>query len=55
VDPAGIAAVCTAVLLPLGLVGGFAGIRTMRRLPQKSFDILALILAAAGGLKLFFW
>jgi uncharacterized protein len=44
-----------AALLPLVLVGGFVGVRAIKRLPQRSFDILALILAAAGGLKLFFW
>jgi uncharacterized protein len=42
------------MLLPLVLVGSFIGVLVMKKLPQKAFDLIALILAVAGGIKLFF-
>jgi uncharacterized protein len=41
-------------LLPLVLAGSAAGILTMKKLPQKAFDIVAQALAVLGGLRLFF-
>jgi len=43
-----------AMLIPLIAAGGFAGIFVMKRLPQKVFDVSAQVLAAIGGVKLFF-
>lgn len=41
-------------LLPLVLLGCGAGFLAVRRLPQKAFNLVAQVLAALGGLKLFF-
>jgi uncharacterized membrane protein YfcA len=43
-----------AMLLPLIALGCIVGIFFMKKLPQKVFNILAQILAALGGFKLFF-
>lgn len=40
-------------LVPLIAVGAFIGIVAMKRLPQKTFDLVARVLAAVGGIKLF--
>jgi uncharacterized membrane protein YfcA len=40
------------MLLPLIVAGGFLGVVAMKRMPQKTFELLARVLAAAGGLKL---
>ncbi|MDA8427368.1 MAG: sulfite exporter TauE/SafE family protein [Treponema sp.] len=42
------------LLIPLIVAGAFAGIFVMKRLPQKVFDVSAQVLAAIGGIKLFF-
>jgi len=41
------------MLLPLVLAGSFLGVLVMKRLPQKAFNLIAQILAIAGGAKLF--
>jgi Predicted permeases len=41
-------------LLPLVLLGSFVGVLTMKKLPQRAFNLIAQILAIAGGIKLFF-
>lgn len=41
-------------LLPLVLVGSLVGVLVMKRLPQKVFNVIAEVLAFAGGIKLFF-
>ncbi|MGO8695735.1 MAG: sulfite exporter TauE/SafE family protein [Rectinemataceae bacterium] len=43
-----------AMLVPLIALGAGLGVFVMRRLSQKVFDISAQILAAMGGIKLFF-
>ncbi len=40
------------MLLPLIVAGGFMGVAVMKRLPQKAFDLVARVLAAAGAVKL---
>jgi uncharacterized protein len=42
------------MLLPLVLAGSFVGVLVMKRLPQKAFNLIAQLLAVAGGIKLFF-
>jgi hypothetical protein len=41
-------------LLPLVALGSFVGIVVMKRLPQKAFNLIAQVLAIAGGVKLVF-
>lgn len=41
-------------LLPVVVIGSLAGVLVMKRLPQKAFNLIAQILALAGGVKLFF-
>lgn len=41
-------------LFPLVLVGSFVGVLVMKKLPQKAFNLIAQVLAIAGGAKLFF-
>jgi uncharacterized protein len=41
-------------LLPLVLIGSVAGVLVMKKLPQKAFNLIAQILAVAGGIRLFF-
>lgn len=41
-------------LAPLILAGGVVGALIVKRLPQKAFDIVAQVLAAVAGIKLFF-
>jgi uncharacterized protein len=41
-------------LLPLVLAGSFVGVKVMKRIPQNAFNILAQVLAVAGGIRLFF-
>jgi uncharacterized membrane protein YfcA len=41
-------------LLPLVLAGSLAGVLVMKRIPQRAFNVLAQILAVAGGIRLFF-
>jgi hypothetical protein len=42
------------MLIPLIAIGCVAGVLFMKKLPQKAFDVIAQVLAALGGLKLFF-
>jgi uncharacterized protein len=42
------------MLLPLVIVGSVAGVLTLKRLPQKAFNLIAQALAIAGGIRLFF-
>ncbi len=41
-------------LLPLVLVGSLAGVLVMKKMPQKAFNLIAQLLAVAGGIRLFF-
>ena len=41
-------------LIPVVLVGSAAGVWAVKHLPQRAFNIIAQVLAAAGGIKLFF-
>ena len=41
-------------MLPLIVVGSLAGIFFLRRIPQKAFNSLIQILAAAAAIKLLF-
>jgi uncharacterized membrane protein YfcA len=41
-------------LLPLVLAGSFLGVKVMKRIPQNAFNIIAQVLAVAGGVRLFF-
>jgi uncharacterized protein len=41
-------------LLPLVLIGSLAGVLVMKRLPQRAFNLIAQVLAIAGGIRLFF-
>jgi uncharacterized membrane protein YfcA len=41
-------------LFPLIFLGAVAGILALKRIPQKIFDILVLVLAAAAAIKLLF-
>lgn len=43
-----------ALLLPAILFGGWLGIRFARRIPERTFNILVQIFAAAGAIKLLF-
>lgn len=42
------------LLLPLVFLGCVAGFFCVKKLPQKAFNLVAQVLAALGGLKLFF-
>jgi uncharacterized protein len=42
------------MLLPLVLAGSAAGILVMKKIPQRAFEMIAQVLAVAGGVKLFF-
>jgi len=42
------------LLLPLVFLGCAAGFFCVKKLPQKAFNLVAQVLAALGGLKLFF-
>jgi len=41
-------------LLPLVLIGSVAGVLVMKKLPQRAFNLIAQVLAIAGGIRLFF-
>lgn len=41
-------------LLPLVLIGSLIGVLAMKRMSQRVFDLAALVLAVAGGIRLFF-
>jgi uncharacterized protein len=41
-------------LLPVVVIGSLAGVLVMKKLPQRAFNLIAEILALAGGVKLFF-
>jgi uncharacterized protein len=42
------------MLLPLVLAGSAAGVLAMKRIPQRAFNVIAQVLAVAGGLRLLF-
>ncbi len=44
-----------ALLLPGILLGAWMGVRFAKRMPEKTFAIVAEVLAAAAALKLLFW
>lgn len=42
------------MLIPLVAIGCLAGFLSVKKLPQKIFDVIAQVLATLGGIKLFF-
>ena len=42
------------IVFPAVVLGAFAGIWLLKRIPQRAFNIIALILAAAAAIKLLF-